>query len=103
MDADEQIETVSTDITGTSTIRKPKETHCKFCALNFYNGSDLDAHLRTKTKCRVQYMKVFKASSFDDLSKRLRRPDSRYSRFASKVQSHRQFCPPLSSSPRSLF
>ena len=71
MDADEQIETVSTDITGTSTIRKPKETHCKFCALNFNNGSDLDAHLRTKTKCRVQYMKVFKASSFDVLSKRL--------------------------------
>ena len=71
MDTDEQIETVSTDITGASTIRKPKETHCKFCALNFYNGSDLDAHLRTKTKCRVQYMKVFKASSFDDLSKRL--------------------------------
>ena len=67
MDDDDQIETVSTeDITGTSARRKSKETHCKFCALNFNNGSDLDGHLRTEINCRVQYMKVFKVFTFDD-------------------------------------
>ena len=81
MDAAGQIETTSTEVrtrsplerykTGSSARRKQKENHCKFCALNFNNGTYLDEHLKKKIKCREQYMKMFKVSSFDDLSRRL--------------------------------
>ena len=87
MDAADQIVTTSTEVRkrreipqrsplkrykiGSSARRKQKENHCKFCALNFNNGFYLDEHLKKRIKCREQYMKMLKVSSFDDLSKRL--------------------------------